>query len=541
MLILPTGTGDLEPYHLTGDPLIRRAPTVPLTRTAFAAAPVISDPIRERSPWDTRPALDWDATLRFRQTLCDQGVHLAEAMDTAQRGMGPDWATALELIRRTMAAAKAHPMRPRVAGGAGTDHVAPAALTDANAILAAYTTQAEAIEAAGGQLILMASRAFTALGADETVYRQVCRRLIDQAQDPVILHWLGPMFDPMLAGCWGSADPGRATDVVLTLIAENPATVDGIKISLLDRAHEEAFRARLPAGVRLYTGDDFNYAPLIEGDGTHHSHALLGIFAAIAPAASQALEALALQDHATYHALLAPTVPLSREIFAPPTRFYKAGIAVLSWLNGNQTHFIMPAGIPVLQVLRRVAEDAAFPFASFDYADGGRLATRHLLALGARRIAFAGGPQGRPITAERMSGDLDVMARAGLDPLVLQGHSSRAFGHEGAQTLHRDHPGVDAAVCFNDLLALGMLAGFAALGRQVGREFRLVGFDDIEECAMVYPHLSSVRCNIAGFGRAAAETLLGWLEAGKPPVPESRAPVDLVARSSSLGDRTAAG
>ncbi len=342
MLTLPTADARLEPYRLTGTPLVPRAPRIPLTRTAFAAAHVVSDPLRERSPWDTRPAVDWDATLAFRQQLWDQGLHLAEAMDTAQRGMGVDWPTALELIQRTMSAAKAHPMRPRVACGAGTDHAQN--LTTADAILAAYTLQAEAIEAAGGQLILMASRAFTALNATEDTYHHVYRRLIDQAKDPVILHWLGPMFDPMLTGYWGSTDVARASDFVLSLIAENPQKVDGIKISLLDQAHEEAFRARLPAGVRLYTGDDFNYAPLIEGDGTHFSHALLGIFAAIAPAAAQALEALALNDHQTYHRLLAPTVPLSREIFRAPTRFYKAGIAFLSWLNGHQSHFIMPAG-----------------------------------------------------------------------------------------------------------------------------------------------------------------------------------------------------
>ncbi|WP_333816007.1 dihydrodipicolinate synthase family protein [Tabrizicola sp.] len=344
MLTLPTEDARVEPYRLTGTPLTPRAPKVPLTRTAFAAAHVVSDPLRERSPWDGRPAVDWDATLAFRRQLWNQGLGLAEAMDTAQRGMGVDWPTALELIQRTMRAAKAHPLTPRVACGAGTDHKAAAELATSDAILAAYTTQAEAIEAAGGQLILMASRAFTAINATPEIYHHVYRRLIDQAAQPVILHWLGDMFDPALTGYWGSTDVAEASDFVLDLIRENPAKVDGIKISLLDQAHEEQFRARLPAGVRLYTGDDFNYAPLIEGDGTHHSHALLGIFAAIAPAASQALEALAQGDSATYHRLLAPTVPLSREIFRAPTRFYKAGIAFLSWLNGHQTHFIMPAG-----------------------------------------------------------------------------------------------------------------------------------------------------------------------------------------------------
>jgi hypothetical protein len=356
MLTLPTADGRLEAFTVTHDPLVARAPRVPLTRTAFAAAHVVSDPLRERNPWDTRPAVDWDATLSFRTSLWDQGLGLAEAMDTAQRGMGVDWPTAKELIERTMLAAKAHPLKPRVACGAGTDHKDLSELTSVAAIRAAYQEQAEAIEAAGGQLILMASRAFSAMGATQDDYRAVYRDLIDGAAQPVILHWLGDMFDPALTGYWGSSDIGAANDFVLDLIAQNPAKVDGIKISLLDQAHEEAFRARLPDGVRLYTGDDFNYADLIAGDGTYFSHALLGIFAAIAPAASQALEALAIGEMDRYHALLAPTVPLSREIFKTPTRFYKAGIAYLSWLNGYQSHFIMPAGFQSSRDITHYAE-----------------------------------------------------------------------------------------------------------------------------------------------------------------------------------------
>ncbi len=382
MLTLPTKANTLEPYHLIGTPLTPRAPKIPLTRTAFAAAHVVSDPLRERNPWDTRPAVDWDATLGFRQTLWDQGLDLAEAMDTAQRGMGVDWPTALELIQRTMVAARAHPMRPRVACGAGTDHIPLADLPSTDAILAAYITQAEAIEAAGGQLILMASRAFPAMGADADTYRRVYRHLIDGAKDPVILHWLGEMFDAQLAGYWGSHDVATASDFVLSLIAENPGRVDGIKISLLDQAHEESFRARLPTGVRLYTGDDFNYAPLIAGDGSHYSHALLGIFAAIAPAASQALESLALGDIGTYHTLLAPTVPLSREIFRAPTRFYKAGIAYLSWLNGHQSHFIMPAGFQSSRDIGHYAE-------IFRLADAANLLTTPDLAIARMRTLLA--------------------------------------------------------------------------------------------------------------------------------------------------------
>ena len=382
MLTLPTANATLEPYRLTGTPLTPRAPRVALTRTAFAAAHVVADPIRERSPWDGRPAVDWGATLAFRQTLWDQGLDLAEAMDTAQRGMGVDWPTALELIQRTMAAAQQHPLRPRVACGAGTDHMALSDLRDADAIIAAYEVQMAAIEAAGGQIILMASRAFTAISADQALYRKVYCRLLAQARDPVVLHWLGDMFDPALAGYWGSADVTRASEFVLSLIAENPGKVDGIKISLLDRAHEVAFRARLPAGVRLYTGDDFNYADLIAGDGQRHSHALLGIFAAIAPAASQALEALALGDLASYEALLAPTLPLSHAIFCPPTRYYKAGIAFLAWLNGHQSHFIMPAGF-------QSSRDIVHYSQIFRLADAARLLARPDLAEARMRTLLA--------------------------------------------------------------------------------------------------------------------------------------------------------
>lgn len=365
---LPTYSGTLEDYTLMAEPLVPRAPLIDLTRTAFAAAHVISDPQAERDPWQGRPAVDWDATLKFREGLWDQGLGLAEAMDTAQRGMGVDWATARELIERTMQAAKSHPARPRVACGAGTDHMTAEALTSLEAIRDAYMHQMEVIEAAGGQLILMATRALTAIGARPEDYARLYDDLITQAEAPVILHWLGDMFDPSLRGYWGSEDVDQANEVVHDLIARNASKIDGIKISLLDQTHEEAFRARLPDGVRLYTGDDFNYAALIEGDGSHFSHALLGIFAAIAPAASQALEALAKGDRSTYHALLAPTVPLSREIFKAPTQYYKAGIAFLAWLNGAQSHFIMPGGFQSSRDISHFAE-------VFRLADQARLLT----------------------------------------------------------------------------------------------------------------------------------------------------------------------
>ena len=378
-MLLPTYSGTLEPYRLQGDPLTPRAPSVPFTRTAFAAAHVVSDPLAERAPWQGRPAVDWGSTLKFRHYLWDQGLGLAEAMDTAQRGMGVDWATAKELIERTMIEAKAHPLTPRVACGAGTDQVPLGELRTADAIIAAYEEQMAATEAADGQIILMATRALPAIGADAETYARVYGHLLGQAKDPVILHWLGDMFDPALSGYWGSADVAAASDAVLAIIKAHQHKVDGIKISLLDQAHEEAFRARLPEGVRLYTGDDFNYAPLIEGDGAHHSHALLGIFAAIAPAAAQALEALAQGDAQTYHALLTPTVPLSREIFKAPTQFYKAGIAFLAWLNGAQDHFIMPGGFQSAREITHYAE-------VFRLADQARLLARPDLAEARMRV-----------------------------------------------------------------------------------------------------------------------------------------------------------
>ena len=374
-MLLPTYTGTIEDYQLVGDPLTPRPPSVPLTRTAFAAAHVVSDPLAERDPWVGRPAVDWENTLKFRHSLWDQRLHLAEAMDTAQRGMGVNWETAKELINRTLREAKAHPLKPRVACGAGTDQFTLDQLSSEEAIIAAYSEQMEAIEIAGGQCIIMASRAMTAAGEGPEFYARVYTKLIEQAAEPVILHWLGDMFDPALKGYWGCEDLDEAADAALAIINQHSDKIDGIKVSLLEQAREEKFRARLPDGVRLYTGDDFNYVALIEGDGERFSHALLGIFAAIAPAASQALGALALGDNTTFNTLLEPTVPLSREIFKAPTPYYKAGIAFLAWLNDAQSHFIMPAG---LQSSREICHYAEV----FRLADQARLLTKPDVARG---------------------------------------------------------------------------------------------------------------------------------------------------------------
>jgi hypothetical protein len=282
-------------------------------------------------------------------------------MDTAQRGMGLDWPTSLELIRRSLEAARDVP-GALVASGCGTDHLVLEEVSSVDAVIAGYEEQMEAIENLGGKLIVMASRALARVARGPADYERVYDRILTQARQPVILHWLGDMFDPALAGYWGSRDVAAAMDTALGIIAAHPHKVDGIKISLLDKDKEIAMRRCLPPGVRMYTGDDFNYAELIAGDGqgseaTHrHSDALLGIFDAIAPAASAALGELAQGNLEQFHAILGPTVPLSRHIFAAPTRFYKTGVVFMAWLNGHQRHFTMVGGQQSTRSLAHLAE-----------------------------------------------------------------------------------------------------------------------------------------------------------------------------------------
>ncbi|MBG9387250.1 dihydrodipicolinate synthase family protein [Caenimonas aquaedulcis] len=347
-LTLPKSDGTLSTYALRGTEPVKPARGVRFDRIAYSAAHVVADPLAAIDPW-LQCAIDWDATIAYRQRLWSLGLGVAEAMDTAQRGMGLDWPTSLELIRRSLDAAKDSP-GARVASGCGTDHLALDAVKTVDEVIAGYEEQMAAIEKLGGTLIVMASRALARVAKNPADYERVYDRILSQAKQPVILHWLGDMFDPALAGYWGSADVDAAMDTALGIIAAHPSKVDGIKISLLDKDKEIAMRRRLPTGVRMYTGDDFNYAELIAGDGagtepTHgKSDALLGIFDAIAPAASAALGALAQGKVEEFHAILGPTVPLSRHIFAAPTRFYKTGVVFMAWLNGHQSHFTMVGG-----------------------------------------------------------------------------------------------------------------------------------------------------------------------------------------------------
>lgn len=359
-LHLPTAGGALAPYTLQGRVLARPPAGLKFNRIAYSAAHVVADPLAAVDPW-LQAAVDWDATIDYRRHLWSLGLGVAEAMDTAQRGMGLDWTTSLELIRRSIDASKDVP-GAFLASGCGTDHLDIDSVKSVDDVIRGYEEQMAAIEALGGKLIIMASRALARVARSPADYERVYDRVLRQAKQPVVLHWLGDMFDPALAGYWGSSDTDKAMDTALAVIAANPTKVDGIKISLLDKDKEIAMRRRLPAGVRMYTGDDFNYAELIAGDGvgsepTHgQSDALLGIFDAIAPAASAALGELAQGHEQKFHDILGPTVPLSRHIFAAPTRFYKTGVVFMAWLNGHQKHFTMVGGQQSTRSLQHLAE-----------------------------------------------------------------------------------------------------------------------------------------------------------------------------------------
>jgi Protein of unknown function (DUF993) len=345
---LPNEHGVLAPYLLQGTPLAAARPMTPFNRIAYAAAHVVADPFRNADP-SGQPAIDWDRTLGYRTHLLDSGFCIAEAMDTSQRGMGLDWHNALELIRRSLD--NAGDRAGLIASGCGTDHLAAQDARTLDDVIKAYLEQLRAIQKLGGRIILMASRALVRVAKTPDDYVKVYTRVLSEADQPVILHWLGDMFDPALKGYWGADSFDHTMETALKVIEENGAKIDGIKISLLDDQKEVTMRRRLPTSVKMYTGDDFNYPELITGDSHGYSHALLGIFDAIAPAASLALAALAKGDNATYDKLMVPTVPLSRLIFRAPTQFYKTGIVFLAWLNGHQDHFIMLNGAQAMRPL----------------------------------------------------------------------------------------------------------------------------------------------------------------------------------------------
>ena len=353
-LDLPTAGGDLAPYTTGAPSEFGAAPKRPFNRLALAATHVVADPLADVDPW-LEPAVDWDRTIAFRRHLWQLGLGVAEAMDTAQRGGGLDWPTSLELIQRSVEAARDVPGAV-IASGAGTDHLVADASTTVDDVIAAYEEQCAAVEACGGRIILMASRALASCATSPDDYVRVYDRILGHVAEPVIVHWLGEMFDPALIGYWGDDDHGPAMDTCVAVLEANAAKVDGIKISLLDKDKEIAMRRRLPDGVRMYTGDDFNFAELIAGDDEGYSDALLGIFDAIAPAASAALEALAGNRPEAFHDILEPTMALSRHIFRAPTRFYKTGVVLMAYLNGHQDHFVMVGGQESARSIVHLAE-----------------------------------------------------------------------------------------------------------------------------------------------------------------------------------------
>ncbi|MFI0820561.1 dihydrodipicolinate synthase family protein [Streptomyces sp. NPDC021098] len=358
-LHLPAPGGTTRPYEPRTEPLSLTTGAALTSRVVFSAAHVVADPYADVSP-DSPAAVDWDATLAFRRHLWSHGLGVAEAMDTAQRGMGLDWAGAAELIRRS--AAEAGAVGGRIACGVGTDQLAPGDRTVAE-VRTAYEEQLAVVEESGAQAILMASRALCAAAKGPEDYLEVYGHLLRQATEPVVLHWLGPMFDPALEGYWGSADLDAATRTFLDVIAAHPDKVDGIKVSLLDAQREIDLRRRLPDGVRCYTGDDFNYPELIAGDDRGFSHALLGIFDPLGPLAAEAVRRLDTGDTAGFRALLDPTVELSRHLFQTPTRYYKTGVVFLAWLAGHQSHFTMVGGLQSARSLPHLAR-------AYELADG---------------------------------------------------------------------------------------------------------------------------------------------------------------------------
>ena len=379
---LPSATRRIEPLTLTAGPAPQKSPHG-WTRTAYAAAHVVADPLADNDPWlDT--AIDWESTLAFREHLWSLGFGVAEAMDTAQRGMGLDWPTSLELIQRSMGIAKAG--GHLIACGAGTDHLMPGPDVTIDDVIAAYETQCEAVEATGGRVILMASRALAKAAKSPDDYARVYARVLGGLNQPAILHWLGEMFDPALECYWGSADHMAAMDTCLDVIAANASKIDGIKISLLSAEKEIVMRRRLPEGVKMYTGDDFNYPDLIKGDEAGYSHALLGIFDPIAGAAARALGALADGDDEAYRSAFDPTVPLSRHIFKAPTRFYKTGVVFMAYLNGHQDHFTMVGGQESTRSTLHLADIVRLANAAGLFTDPERTARRARAVFTARGV-----------------------------------------------------------------------------------------------------------------------------------------------------------
>jgi uncharacterized protein DUF993 len=361
-LRLPTKDGPMRPYTMGEPKDFGPPPTSPLCRVAMAAPHIVSNPLAHTNPW-TEPVVAWDDTLKYRRYLWSLGLGVAEAMDTSHRGSGLEWLTALKLIDLSIVESRDFPGAV-LFSGAGTDHLDPKDARTVDDVIAAYDLQCSSIEKLGGRIVLMASRALARVAKSPDDYARVYDTVLGRLKEPVIIHWLGDMFDPQLAGYWGSRDAKEAMDVCIDVLAANAAKVDGVKMSLLDKDLELDMRRRLPEDVKMYTGDDFNYPELIEGDKKGFSHALLGIFDPLAPAVTAALSALGEGDTEGYREIFEPTIPLARHIFRAPTRYFKTGVVFMAYLNGHQPHFIMMGGqqsahsLPYLADVFRLADQA---------------------------------------------------------------------------------------------------------------------------------------------------------------------------------------
>jgi hypothetical protein len=378
---LPRPDGSVVDYRLGPAADFPLAPGPITSRIGFAAVHVVADPRANINP-TLDVAVDWDTTLAYRRYLWSLGLAVAEALDTSQRGMGFPWSAAKELIKRTVAEARTVP-GAIVFSGAGTDDLPSAPGVTLAEVEAEYEAHCGYIESVGGRIILMASRALAACAKGPEDYAKVYGRILTQAREPVIIHWLGDMFDPALAGYWGSPDLDRATETLLAIVHEHAAKIDGVKISLLAQHREIAMRRRFPKGVRMYTGDDFDYPTTIGGDTQGHSDALLGIFDVIAPAAAAGLRALDRGDRAEFDRVLAPTLPLSRHLFGDPTRFYKTGVVFMAYLNGHQDHFRMVGGMESARSALHLARlfELADQAHLFRDPDGAAARMRHVMAL----------------------------------------------------------------------------------------------------------------------------------------------------------------
>lgn len=348
---LPDAAGRMRRYEMSGKPCAETPLPANPARIVYAAAHVVADPFAEMEP-SRGAAIDWEASLAFRRHLAGLGLGIAEAMDTAQRGMGLGWEDALTLIRHTREALP----EAMVANGCGTEQLAPAEARGLDDVIRAYMEQAEAIQKLGGRLVLMASRALARVARSPDDYAHVYGRVLAECDAPVVLHWLGDMFDPELTGYWGADEFPPAMESALAIIEAHADKIDGIKISLLDKDKEIEMRRRLPAGARMYSGDDFNYPELMAGDAHGHSDALLGAFDPLAAHAAAAVTRLGAGDAVGFREILDPTVPLARLIFRAPTQYYKTGVVFLAWLNGFQEHFVMLGGAQAMRPLPYFAD-----------------------------------------------------------------------------------------------------------------------------------------------------------------------------------------